>query len=168
MPSPHDHFMIDIETYDTSPSAVILSIGAENILGASTFYCEVDPNTQYERTVSQDTKNWWAQQGNPPIHGCVQLVNVLADFSNWLKALSGEPVIWCKGTDFDVAILAHAYRQYNIPTPWKYSNVRDCRTVYKLAGHHPIRTATHNALEDAEDQTDSLILALTKLGAVLA
>lgn len=165
MPSDHDHFMIDIETYDVTPSAVILSIGAERILGSETFYVEVDPNTQYERTVSQSTKDWWTKQSNPPINGITSLHAALTYFAEWLPK---NPIIWCKGTDFDITILAHAYRQYNIPIPWKYSNVRDCRTVYKLAGHHPIRTATHNALEDAEDQTDNLILALTKLRAVLA
>ena len=167
MPSAYDHFMIDIETYDTSPSAVILSIGAENILGVNTFYCEVDPNTQHERTVSQDTKNWWAQQGNPPIHGFMQLVEVLAELSNWIKALSNEPVIWCKGTDFDVTILAHAYKSFGMEVPWKYNNVRDCRTIFKLC-NAPKVAATHNALEDAQAQSDELVRCLNKLNVELA
>lgn len=167
MPSPYNHFMIDIETYDTSPSAVILSIGAERILGKETFYVEVDPDTQYERTTSIATREWWAQQGNPPIYGTLPLVDALAHLSNWLKEFSEEPIIWCKGTDFDVTILSHAYKSFGVPTPWKYSNVRDCRTLFKLcklARNNP----THNALEDAQAQSDMLINCLTKLGLELA
>lgn len=167
MPSPQDHFMIDIETYDTTPTAVILSIGAERILGSETFYAEVDPNTQYERTASIATKEWWAQQGNPPIHGFMQLIDVLTELSNWIKSLSEEPIIWCKGTDFDVTILSHAYRSFGMEVPWKYSNVRDCRTVFKLC-NVPRSEAKHNALEDAMAQSDELVRCLNKLAVELA
>lgn len=166
MPSSLDHFMIDIETYDVTPSAVILSIGAERILGSETFYVEVDPNTQYERTASIATKEWWAKQGNPPIHGITPLHDALIQLSGWLKNLSQEPVIWCKGTDFDTVILTHAYKSFSMETPWKYNHVRDCRTVFKLLGVTPSR-ATHNALEDAMMQSDELIRALAAHSLVL-
>lgn len=159
MPSSLDHFMIDIETYDVTPSAVILSIGAERILGSQTFYLEVNPNTQYERTASIATKEWWAKQGNPPIHGVTGLNLALTQLSDWLKNLSAEPVIWCKGTDFDTVILTHAYKSFSMETPWKYNHVRDCRTVFKLLNVTPNK-ATHNALEDALMQSDELIRAL--------
>ena len=158
--------MIDIETYDVTPSAVILSIGAEQILGSQTFYLEVNPNTQYERTTSIATKEWWAQQGNPPIHGVTELNLALTQLSNWIKNLSAEPVIWCKGTDFDTVILTHAYRSFDMETPWKYNNVRDCRTVFKILGVTSSR-ATHNALEDAMMQSDELIGALATHNLVL-
>ncbi len=166
MPSGLDHFMIDIETYDVTPSAVILSIGAERILGSETFYAEIDPNTQYKRTASIATKEWWAQQGNPPIHGVIPLYDALAQLSDWLKNLSAEPVIWCKGTNFDTVILTHAYEQLGPEIPWKYNNVRDCRTVFKLLGVTPNK-ATHNALEDAMTQSDELIGALNIYGLAL-
>ena len=166
MPSGLDHFMIDIETYDVTPSAVILSIGAERILGSETFYIEVDPNTQYERTASLATKEWWAKQGNPPIHGTTTLHEALTSLSNWIKNLSAKPVIWCKGTDFDTVILTHAYKSFGMETPWKYNNVRDCRTVFKLLGVTPNK-ATHNALEDAMTQSDELIRALATHNLVL-
>jgi hypothetical protein len=167
MPSGLDHFMIDIETYDVTPSAVILSIGAERILGSGTFYVEIDPNTQYERTASLATKEWWAKQGNPPIHGTTTLHDALTSLAHWLKSLSEEPIIWCKGTDFDTVILAHAYKQLNLEVPWKYYNVRDCRTVFKLC-NAPKVGAEHNALEDAMAQSDELIRCLSKLNVELA
>ncbi len=163
MPSSLDHFMIDIETYDVTPSAVILSIGAERILGSETFYAEIELSTQYERTASIATKEWWAKQGNPPIHGTTTLHDALTSLSNWIKNPSQEPVIWCKGTDFDTVILTHAYKSFGMETPWKYNHVRDCRTVFKLLGVTPSR-ATHNALEDTMMQSDELIGALNTYG----
>lgn len=163
----HTHVMVDIETYDTKPSAVILSIGADVILGSGEFYQELDISTQYERTASIATKEWWAKQGNPPIHGTVTLHDALTNFATFLAVLPSEPIIWCKGTDFDVAILTHAYQALYRSVPWKYNNVRDCRTVFKLAGINPPK-ASHNALEDAIMQSDYLCKALEKLGATLA
>jgi len=150
---PTNHVMIDIETYDTKPTAVILSIGACLIGNSSIcFYEEVHTETQFERTTSIATKEWWEKQGNPPIHGLNPLYHVLDRLALFLKTNTiGEPIIWCKGTDFDTAILTHAYNQLYIPVPWKYNNVRDCRTIYKVLGLFP-EPAQHNALQDAQAQ----------------
>lgn len=162
------HVMVDIETYDIVPKAVILSIGACVIDDPSdTFYTELDINTQFERTTSLSTEEWWAKQSNPPIHGMVALHNALTTFSEWLKSKNIEPVIWCKGTDFDVAILTNAYNSLYIPMPWKYNNVRDCRTVFKLS-KIDVTKAGHNALQDAIEQASDLKRALDLLGVKLA
>ena len=165
MPSPFNHFMIDIETYATKPSAVILSIGAEHIMGAKTFYEEIDLNTQVGRSTDEATVAWWSGQSNPPIHGTTTLHNALLNLSHFLRSTTetGEPIIWCKGTDFDTTILAHAYNSLYIPVPWKYNNVRDCRTIFKLCDA-PKSKATHNALEDAMTQADTLVICLAKFG----
>lgn len=167
-PKTNTHVMVDIETYDITPSAIILSIGACVITDTTqSFYLELNPNTQYERTLSLDTQIWWAKQGNPPIHGVVDLAQGLQQFASWLDKLQDPPVIWCKGTDFDVAILTHAYKQLDINIPWKYTNVRDCRTVFKLAQYQP-KPANHNALDDAIRQSESLLSCLSFLGVKLA
>jgi inhibitor of KinA sporulation pathway (predicted exonuclease) len=159
--------MIDIETLDVTPSAVILSIGAVPINDPSnSFYMELDRNTQWLRTASKSTQEWWDKQGNMP-KGHVHIETALLQLTAWLKSLGAEPIIWCKGTDFDIAILTHAYRWLNLPTPWKYSNVRDCRTLYKLAGFSPDK-ANHNALDDARNQAKDLLTSLEALGLELA
>lgn len=164
------HFMVDIETYDTKPTAVILSIGAVVITDPTqSYYRELDPTTQTYRTVSDSTKEWWSKQPMPIPIGPYSLYAALSDFSGWLQDIckGAEPVIWCKGTDFDVAILANAYEQMYLPVPWKYNNIRDCRTVFKIAQWGP-KKAAHNALSDAIDQADDLLGALNKLQGVLA
>lgn len=164
------HIMVDIETYDTKPTALILSIGACVITDPmQSYYRELDPTTQTYRTVSDSTKEWWSKQPMPIPIGPHSLYAALTDFSGWLQDIckGAEPVIWCKGTDFDVAILANAYEQMYLPVPWKYNNIRDCRTVFKIAELQPLK-ASHNALEDAIDQAYDLLDALRKLIGVLA
>jgi len=141
------HFMIDLETYDTVPSAVILSIGACVVYqpyqivdpeDRPTFYTELDIGKQFARTRSISAMKWWTEQGENrcPNRGVNTIDWALIQLTNfiWKQALSigARPIIWCKGTDFDTAILADAYRQMNRELPWKYNDVRDFRTVKKL------------------------------------
>jgi len=143
------HFMVDLETYDTVPSAVILSIGACVVYSVGeffyeehrpTFYTELDIETQFARTRSISTMKWWAEQGEGkcPCAGATSLDSALVQLNNFIwkhaTSIGARPIIWCKGTDFDTAILADAYRQCNRDLPWKYNDVRDFRTVKKLFG----------------------------------
>lgn len=153
--------MIDIETFDTAATAVILSIGAVrmdmeslSVIHDQTFYVECDSN-QPSRTRSNDTLKWWLQQGGCPCLGTVQLPQALKSLTNWV--LEGVE-IWCKGTDFDTTILAHAYKQHSLEVPWKYNSVRDCRTIFKTFPS-PIAypSNNHNALEDAKNQAAQLV-----------
>jgi hypothetical protein len=150
------HVMVDIECYDVVPTAVILSLGAVTMHRADqqTFYAEYATDTQYERTRSISTIEWWAQQSTPLPQGLTALKDGLIDFALWLRDLRAEPIIWCKGTDFDTAILAHAFNQYAMAAPWKYNHVRDMRTLKKC---HPQlnyveNQQPHHALQDAINQ----------------
>lgn len=154
------HVMVDIETLDVVPSAVILSIGATTLDPdyPIAFYSELAVSTQFERTRSEGTIEWWSKQTIPMPQGTIDIVIALADFKKYLSALRAEPIIWCKGTDFDTAILANAYAQYKIPLPWKYNAIRDFRTVKKLFPHYkfPANPNAHHALADAKHQAEEL------------
>jgi len=158
------HFMVDIETLDTIPSAVILSVGACIICAAPElgpiFNYRVAVQSQSARTQSLNTVLWWREQGNCPDDGIIPLYSVLDIFSGYLREQTERPIIWCKGTDFDTAILAHAYTRVGQPIPWKYNDVRDFRTVKKLFGNQLVVTAQnpnpHDALSDAIFQAQQL------------
>lgn len=160
------HIMIDIETLDTIPSAIILSIGAVAFKPEHEmdFYIEIFTDSQYTRTSSLNTLAWWKNQKNFPKHPSVDLTYALTCLSVWISDVSGTrtPIIWCKGTDFDVTILADAYRQHKLPIPWRYNKVRDCRTIFETFGV-PITGASHNALADAKDQAHDLLVALSSI-----
>ena len=169
------HIMVDIETLDTDRTAVILSIGAVTIpsmLGNEfkSFYVECYEYKQYERTASQDTINWWAKQpsGLMP-KGTILLTEALKEFKLWIEQQRAEPIMWCKGTDFDTAILAHAFQQYKIPVPWKYNAIRDVRTLEKILSVASQKNENpHNALADALHQSRKLQQIMLEYNLVLA
>jgi len=164
-----DHVMVDIETLDTGTDAVILSIGACSVkvgeLGNPdfVFYQEIHLS-QADRKFDMSTVLWWVDQNSKgatlPIKGTEPLKEVLEYFNRWLVSVFDSPIIWCKGTDFDIAILTHAMNQHNIKPAWKYNNVRDCRTVFKLFPGAkeaiPENKNPHNALDDAIHQAAQL------------
>jgi exodeoxyribonuclease VIII len=160
--------MIDIETLGIGEDAVVLSIGAVKmdmetlvVNDVDAFYIELDPN-QPGRVADPDTISWWMRVGGCPNQGTTLLPQALKDLSNFIP--SGAK-IWCKGTDFDTRILSHAYKRASIPVPWKYHDVRDCRTIFKtfplpdLQGNPKL----HNALEDAKHQAVQLLETLKGL-----
>lgn len=163
--------MIDLETLDTSPTAVVLSLGAvafdprSNTLGP-TFYVEftnfLEQQTGVGRTISPSTVMWWMGQNaaaravfqkkeNSP-ERCSPLWGLSA-FADYLKqpGLSGN--VWAKDPDFDVVILRSLY-ETNAPGlafPFKYNAGRSVRTVEDMP-FTPLRDTppvAHNALDDA-------------------
>ena len=147
--------MVDIESEDTDPSAVILSIGACNIKHPEDcFYLELETATQFGRTKSENTVNWWNAQvakGGYKPDGRVEIKSALEQFSAYIKAFNARPIIWCKGTDFDVKILADACKMNKVEIPWAYNDVRDFRTLKKLHPqiNFPDNPVPHHALQDA-------------------
>ena len=154
-----NYFSVDIETLGLDEDAVILSIGAVGfgITGLyEEFYVEIDPD-QSKRTVTPSIVKWWMQQPIPaPINGFISLKGALIMFRDYLHDHTREPIIWCKGIDFDTKILAHAYKQEFLTVPWKYNHVRDTRTLMKvfpsLKPERANNLVAHNALGDAKYQ----------------
>lgn len=167
-PQPMDDIMIDIESLSLQPDAVVLSIGAVKFSCQST--CEprygdrllLVPNVLQQiavgRHVDPKTQTWWAGQPqaasahwkNPGEDLFVQ--TALAALSRFTE---GYQRIWANGICFDITVLEHLYRQFNLTAPWKYNAVRDARTVYdvgcygatvprylpddeSLTAHHPV------------------------------
>lgn len=166
---PERHFSIDIETLGTSIDSVILSIGACSFTldgyVADFFYEEISVN-QEGRKIDPATVKWWSTQTIPcPDKGAFFLFNALDCLTRYLINPNYTPIIWCKGTDFDTAILADAYKSFGQNTPWKYNNVRDMRTLVKVMPWviAPVNPTLHNALSDAQNQAEHIVRCLTQL-----
>lgn len=161
------HLMLDLETLDTEPTSVVLSIGAvlfDQTGIKSEFYVDMNFESQLlaKRTQSQSTMNWWLNQQsgrkfNLPV---TPYGDQLMEFLLWLNPrvnIDKEFRIWGNGSGFDVSILEHLLKSKNQPVPWYYFQIRDLRTFKEyVANNEPIREgakeASHNALEDAKDQ----------------
>jgi len=169
------HAMIDLETLDTIPSAKIVSIGAVIFdprygkISDDKFYTLVDINAQPERTHSKDTLEWWNKQPTnvqKQLKGTTSLEDALEDLAFYLPK---DCKVWGNGATFDISMLEDAYRQLGIEIPWKFWNVRDCRTVLDMhessrGGFNKKSGGTlHNALDDAHYQAQYINMMWRKL-----
>lgn len=163
--------MIDIETLGTRPGAAILSIGAVMFgmdgLGES-FYAPIDLEScaTVGLTINPATVRWWMRQSDearatamPP--DAAPLRQVLMSFQAWFVS-QGAQYPWCHGATFDVPLLDAAYSACRLTPPWRFSAVRDTRTLYDLAGIRVDRHAGthHHALDDAINQAEAAARAL--------
>ena len=164
------HIMLDLETLDTSSSAVVVSIGAVRFDFDSdqqqSFYTTLtDWRTQTEkgRIIGPDTVRWWLQQSPEAIAGILEqngcsTEQALLDFKDFVLADGIAACVWGNGADFDNIILGSLYDDFDIKKPWSYSRNRCFRTMKNLSLPRefvaPPNIGTHhNALDDALYQT---------------
>lgn len=170
------HVMIDLETMSTAPDAAIVSIGAVvfdprygKINRNRTFYMELDWDTQNRRTDSS-TIEWWDKQteeAREGLNGMDELDDALKQLADFLPQ---DARVWGNGSVFDIGILENAYRQSKISIPWKFWNVRDCRTILDMyesqrGGFSKTanRQGAHNALDDAIFQAEYVNMMWNKM-----
>lgn len=166
--------MVDNETLDTTPSAVILSIGAARFRKdepgkvGETFYAVLDIEEQKlrGRTVSEDTLAWWQKQSpearvaldttdRRPVN---DVLSDLWDFIFDMEGACGSVRLWGNGADFDNPQIASLFKMYGFDLPWEFRKNRCFRTLKSEFGHlcpKPARKGTyHNALDDALTQIE--------------
>ena len=74
--------------------------------------------------------------------------------------------VWSNGSGFDIVIAESAFRDLGMKYPWNFWNVRDCRTIYDIAGvslKDGGHVTSHKAVEDAERQAIVVQRAYQKL-----
>lgn len=169
------HVMIDLETMGTTPDSAIVSIGAVifdpryGIITKNEFYMELDWESQ-NRLIDQETVKWWegqSEEARAAHYGLDELSEALSLLARWLPK---DAKVWGNGSTFDISMLEDAYRQLNIEIPWKFWNVRDCRTVLDMyesvrGGFNKTvnRNGAHNALQDAKFQAQYITMMWQKL-----
>lgn len=166
--------MIDLETLDTRPSAVIVSIGVvvfnrrDSSVPMKKLYLTFgkkefrDEQILMGRTVSRDTVIWWKKQ-EPAAKKVFKESNVdsisdaLDKLETFLTSFDVTLLIWGNGAGFDNVITTSLYESYGRDAPWKFWNDRCFRTFKGEHGHiarPPTLWATkHNALDDARQQS---------------
>ena len=157
------HAMIDIETLGTEPDCVVLSVGAVKFdpyqfttPHAKTLWRpSADEQMTAERSVLEDTLQWWAKQ---PEHIQAEAftednrVSLDAFFKDLNKYLVGVDKIWCQGPQFDMVILENLFKQFDHHTNWAFWQIMDCRTIFNMMPVDPrkaIQQNLHSADEDA-------------------
>lgn len=164
--------MIDIETLDTRPTAVILSIGVVPFdietgeVSPDTYYVSLDHFGQEKngRTVSLETVLWWSQQDDyvrcTALAGGERLSDALFQVEEFIIRHSvHRRRVWANSPHFDLGILNHAMK-YDVP--WEFWNERDVRTYCNIS--EPVRDmiselklkSTHHPIDDCLVQIEKV------------
>uniref|UniRef100_A0A6C0LY42 3'-5' exoribonuclease Rv2179c-like domain-containing protein n=1 Tax=viral metagenome TaxID=1070528 RepID=A0A6C0LY42_9ZZZZ len=170
--------MIDIETLGTSPTSVVMTIGAIRfsrrdptpghplkLTKMDSFYRRVDRDSCRSVGMTEDasTIEWWGKQTPEAKAECFSpesrftIHEALTHLTKWIRLHDTANVkMWANGSSFDCVILTEAYRMCGMKTPWEYWNIRDLRTVLDLAGMRssdiPSYGSKHHALWDCYNQ----------------
>lgn len=171
--------MFDIETLDTKPSSVILSIGvitSENgkLSNPGCWFPDIQQQLDMGCTVSASTLRWWLNQGE----GAKKVFDqpkqpievVMAEVAKYVTKSGKNIEPWCNGASFDMPIMEDKFRLVGLPIPWNFWTVRDMRTIKNLVDRDTLAKLqvepkiAHDALEDAIAQAQTLNNILTHLG----
>lgn len=161
------HLMIDLETMGTRVNCPVIAIGAvffdpeKGELGA-TFDQAISLADAFSYGQADgSTVSWWLQQNDAArvkaARGRYKSRQVFEDFRGFALQHAKGPIIpWGNGASFDISILDYAFpRILNEPPPWKFWDVRDCRTIKAIAEGvlpdypHAREGVHHSALDDA-------------------
>lgn len=162
------HIMIDLETLGTAPNAPVVAIGAIYFDPATgklgdTFEAaiELEDAMRYGRA-SGSTIKWWLGQGEDVrqkvVRGRHSAVKAWEAFHAFCLKYGDDAKVWGNGSSFDISICEYAFgRVLEKPAPWKFWNVRDCRTIKDLADgivnfKGQFEGEAHIALNDARHQ----------------
>lgn len=165
------HCMIDLETMGLAANAAIVSIGAtifDQHQIVDRFYSPVNLDSCLNAGLSttESTVKWWSEQSNEARNAwktsdapTVQIA--LENFYKWLKPSDiniKQICPWGNGVDFDMVILKSAYEAINLDAPWMFYNQFCFRSLKNMFPVESIvrRGTHHNALDDAEHQTNHL------------
>lgn len=160
--------MIDIESLDTSPNCVILTIGAVRfdprgmgIVERLELRPTIDEQTEkFNRVINEDTLRWWGEQSPEALDEAMGDRDRVS-FHDCMEALYkfcwNRRAVWSNGASFDIVAMESAWRNFGMRIPWPYYTVRDTRTLYEIAGvslkdKKYGTSTTHKAVEDAEHQ----------------
>lgn len=181
-------FVIDIETYDTRPTARVATIGAvavDLVTGVvlDAMHIPLSAQDQPFRTQSDSTMRWWASQPMAARDAAFGLMvprlsvyDGLDGVGDFIRRITGYHSktprtfgVWGYGASFDIVVLENLYADVLMTLPWTYSQHRDLRTLYELAGIkladfvEPGETP-HIAVDDAKAEARAMLAALDRLG----
>lgn len=164
--------MCDLETLGTTADSVLLSAGfviARNNEIVATHEVFFDLRDQfvggsYVRRVDPSTLLWWFDQEDTARQAQINVDRIpfrdaIYNIGAWMHAngVNDKTLFWGNGSDFDVAMLCHAFKQVGVPTPWQFWNHRCFRTVKSMYKNiKPKKVNDHTALNDAINQMDRL------------
>lgn len=166
-----------METLDTSPYCVILTIGAvrfdpkgNGVVERLELRPTIEEQTEiFNRVINDDTLRWWGEQSPEAIDeamGDRDREPFQACMEKLYKFCWNRRAVWSNGASFDIVVAETAFRQLDMRIPWPFYTVRDTRTLYEVTGvklKDGGHVTSHKAVEDAERQAIVVQQAYKKL-----
>lgn len=168
--------MLDIETLGTRPKCVVLTIGVVKFdprqTGTKqTLYLKpnIDEQSNLGREIQEDTVAWWEQQADDVKEEALSndnRISVTETLKELNKFFVGVNNMWAQGPAFDFVIMEDLYRDFKMPTPWNFWQIRDSRTLFGVHGdpRQKGKAGLHNALEDAVSQAQAVQTVFKRIG----
>jgi hypothetical protein len=167
--------VLDFETLDTTPTAVVTEIGC---IIARRRYDEIDivdrvalfPNILLQladgRTHTRDTILWHRKNGTIPMQIGDQTLESCTRLLMETLSFPGLNRIWAWGKDFERPLLENICTASKVELPSyhfrKFTCARDhWQSAFGMDAKSPPRT--HHALRDCEDELRDLVAALNEL-----
>lgn len=171
--------MIDLETLARSPDSVIISIGIVpfnlytgefSVKDGLHLKPDQSEQTRKGRAIDYSTVKWWMLRDDearkyflsePNTTTKRALEKIRDHFRKYIIPTlnSGNNVrVWGNGPTFDISILEHAFRQYEVSIPWEYGDVRCVRTIadfvpsIKDEFKNNFKGTAHNPIDDCINQ----------------
>ena len=158
--------MIDIESLDTGPYCVVLTIGAvrfdpkgigvvEKLELRPTIEEQIDI---HKRTINDGTIRWWSEQSPEALEeamGDGGRISFAESMEILYKFCWNRRAVWSNGASFDIVAMETSFVQNGMRIPWPFYTIRDTRTLYEIAGvklSSGGHKTSHRAVEDAERQ----------------
>lgn len=167
--------MIDIETLDTRPDAIVFQAAMVvfsddgTVIEEELFHLDILPQIMKGRTLDRETQKWWMEQPKEAWdRQPTQLITVEAMFNLIRVQMKHHKVgyVWSNSPSFDAVILRSLAEDFGIEMPWTFRSDFDLRTVRKVAGllgfEPESYTTTHNSLQDCKDQVDLAAFCLAR------
>lgn len=184
------NMMIDLETLDTRPSAVVFQAGVlvfKDVLGGDIrgnlilekkiFHLDILEQIMAGRTIDPETVQWWRTQNPDAWHRHPDEIIKSGHMFQEINRLYEEHKVgslWANSPSFD-AVLMRSLRE-SLGISWEFPTFRedmDLRTVkrlFQMKGRHvvtPGKAATHNALKDCEDQFHDTVQYLCEFSSMV-
>jgi hypothetical protein len=167
------HAMVDLETLATSIDASIASLGATawqrrpypciDLFLRPELKLLINIANQPTRRFDGATILWWLRQSKEAQEATfgkgaerLGLRPALTELYNWAVKLKVTHW-WSWPAQYDLALLDHAYAQFEMQAPWKRKNLNCARTICSFLkvqrNPNPLK---HDPLEDARVQADAV------------
>ncbi len=180
-----NHLMIDIETLDTRPSAVVFQVGLlafndplfgddGRVYEEKVYHLDILPQILRGRTISDDTVSFWMEQGvSSWARDVKHIVPVDFVFSEVARMMGeyGVGDVWSNSPSFD-AVIMRSLAETQGAGIFQFPSFRDdmdMRTVKRLMyslglmKDAPKSETTHHALQDCRDQKETVVFMLQGL-----